>query len=778
VLRIGGASAATELDVTVKCRYPRPLRRRIELSPLEPAITAFDPPNGWDGDVISIVGENFAAEGVEVRFGEIFSPKVVCASAVRVYATVPEAEGEATLVLINPDGQACEARVPFEFRGRPPVVASIAPDRGPDSGGTDVVLRGSGLTHVVSVRLGGVPVADGPVVLTHDKIRFTTPPGGPGPADLELTDRWGQVKHLASAFLYDAAPEIHTVNPRSGSLKGGTLVTVTGSGFSSGSKVFLDGEALFYVTILGPESLRFITPAHEKGVVDLRITDRYDRSVVKPGAYEFSDAVWVDISEDILPANTEIDAYAGRALAVEDLDDDGDIDIVVGRTADPELGFLTNLLLNDGTGSFEAAGLPLSPGNGDVWQATDLAVGDLDGDGDADLVLTCDTRFQANRQYAYFISGVLYFAHDRILPSTRILVNDGEGGFSLKTDSFPSLAVQGRDTMLGSSVVLGDVDGDNDLDLILTSDRCIGVSSYTQEPDGMTFRRYFSVVPEDDRPATRVFLNDGHAYFSDATATALPPAADGDLFAGDAVRLGNVDGDGDLDILITGEGDRLRDPDFAEYVKGSRTRVLRNDGKGNFTNDTSTFMPVPTVGEDWGGCGIALGDLDGDEWPDDLIVTSRRTLSAPTKGSTPLSSTRVLLGSAKGFSIGTGDWLPAIRSDGTGDRHRGRAAAIASIRGDSTAGIFLVGDTPVYGPDEEDGQISSLRWFRRSGELPLNNVSERLLPNPELSGHEYYGHALTFGDIDGDGEDELIITTEHPDLLKEGKRPTRVLQRR
>jgi hypothetical protein len=231
--------------------------------------------------------------------------------------------------------------------------------------------------------------------------------------------------------------------------------------------------------------------------------------------------------------------------------------------------------------------------------------------------------------------------------------------------------------------------------------------------------------------------------------------------------------------VITGDGDRLSDPDLPEYVKGSRTRVLAGNGKGVFTNVTDTFMPPVTLGDDWGGKGLFLGDLDGDEWQDDLIITTDRTLSTQSKNVWFEPSTRVLIGSAKGFTRGTGDWLPMVRPDGRGDLHRAVTALIASLPDDATACVFILNAAPVYGYDGEGGdetRLTSLRWFRHAGELPLANVSERQLPNPEIVGDYYVGHAMALGDLDGDGTDELVITTEDESYLKEGKRPTRVLK--
>src|SRR5262245_1238767 len=75
-----------------------------------------------------------------------------------------------------------------------------------------------------------------------------------------------------------------------------------------------------------------------------------------------------------------------------------------------------------------------------------------------------------------------------------------------------------------------------------------------------------------------LYLNDGFGGFVDVTATHLPPALDTTV----AVVLGDVDGDGDLDLF------------FANYTYSNpiRSRLCLNDGTGHFTDVTNTHVPV------------------------------------------------------------------------------------------------------------------------------------------------------------------------------------------
>ncbi|MEE8469163.1 MAG: FG-GAP-like repeat-containing protein, partial [Planctomycetota bacterium] len=78
------------------------------------------------------------------------------------------------------------------------------------------------------------------------------------------------------------------------------------------------------------------------------------------------------------------------------------------------------------------------------------------------------------------------------------------------------------DTDSTQAMVCGDLDGDGDPDLFLGRD-----------------------APSASMRQNGLYLNNGHGKFSNATAR-LPVDTDSTL----AVALGDVDGDGDLDLLI------------------------------------------------------------------------------------------------------------------------------------------------------------------------------------------------------------------------------------
>ncbi len=104
-----------------------------------------------------------------------------------------------------------------------------------------------------------------------------------------------------------------------------------------------------------------------------------------------------------------------------------------------------------------------------------------------------------------------------------------------------------------------DADGDGDMDLYVA-------------------KGGYEFIENDPAFQDQLFINDGKGNF---TEKALPPL----LFSKGCVKPGDLDGDGDLDLFI---GGRLV-PE--KYPLSAPSRILINDGKGNFSDKTSSIAP-------------------------------------------------------------------------------------------------------------------------------------------------------------------------------------------
>ncbi|MFO0981455.1 MAG: VCBS repeat-containing protein [Planctomycetota bacterium] len=286
---------------------------------------------------------------------------------------------------------------------------------------------------------------------------------------------------------------------------------------------------------------------------------------------------WFSDATDQLP-DDEYDP--GWALALKDLDGDGDQDLLIGVSAGFALGGQSLLYLNDGKGRFTDVSGHRNEDSGASWNL--LALGDVDADGDRDLIV-----ISADREKLLYL-------------------NDGTGQFAYAPGHMP----RGQENVC--AIVLGDVDGDADLDLV-----------------------------EGNAPGSKLFLNDGKGHFT--IAKGYLPSNPHDTVA---LAMGDVDADGDRDLIAghygkpsrvflndgTGHftnpdgylpanpdyvtslalGDVDRDGDEDLVVVATLKRLYLNDGTGHYVDTVGYVPPYP-----WStAVALALGDLDGDGAPE------------------------------------------------------------------------------------------------------------------------------------------------------------------
>ncbi|MEZ4269569.1 MAG: FG-GAP-like repeat-containing protein [Myxococcota bacterium] len=240
---------------------------------------------------------------------------------------------------------------------------------------------------------------------------------------------------------------------------------------------------------------------------------------------------------------------SARVVKVRDFDGDGVADIFVGTTWQTK----SRLLLGLGGGAFAEVSATHLPN--EVASVGDAEAGDVDGDGDLDLVLA-----------DWGAGNPLSNGGGR----TRLWLNDGAGKFSAAAGALPSVKVG-----FSWDLELYDVDGDLDLDVLVSCKSCTG---------------------------SKLFINDGLGSFSDGSS-ALPQFSNNYEF-----EAMDLDGDGWLDLVTINDG-----PQLAEHV-------FRGDGEGGFEDVTAQWWPAAAnVGEDDNVAVFLDWDSDGDS---DLLIGS------------------------------------------------------------------------------------------------------------------------------------------------------------
>jgi hypothetical protein len=315
--------------------------------------------------------------------------------------------------------------------------------------------------------------------------------------------------------------------------------------------------------------------------------------------------------------------------AVGDYDNDGRVDLFVTGWRDQRL------YRNLGGGRFEdvteRAGL-----RSKLWSMS-AAFGDLDGDGDLDLYVATYVEYNAKSPpYCAAPDGRHDYCGPEEFPAQpdRLYRNNGDGTFT----DISALAGIDQPPGRGLGVLIAELTGDNRPDIY---------------------------VANDGTPCW-LFANRGDLHFTEAgEAAGVARDGQGQPLAGMGVTAGDLDGDGQVDFVVTNFYNRC-------------TIAFRRDPQlqAHYHDDTSRLgLDAPT--RPVLGFGAALVDFDGDGRLD-LIQTNGHVLDRARLG-VPFAMRPLLLRNAgavfEDVSRAAGSWFdrPIL----------GRGLAVGDLDGDN-----------------------------------------------------------------------------------------------
>lgn len=443
----------------------------------------------------------------------------------------------------------------------------------------------------------------------------------------------------------------------------------------------------------------------------------------------------------------EVDLRFGRVMAAGDLDGDGACELVVGSpTAAADNGVVWVF-----AGDLTGAGLVL-PTPSVVWRGTRagrfgwaLAVGDLNGDTTADLVIG---------QPRWSTSAVVADNHGALrikaggpwvgTPATAAIEAD-LAAFD-HTILNPNTTSADTNDELGFRIEIGELTGDERADLVVA-----GIA--------------------DEVTCTGCVSGAGAVHVLGGRVAGWPvfPAAHGvgaglstDRQGSALAILGVVDGSGEAALLsVLGR----EDSEGADY---GRAMVMWPRRPGNTYNAVQATLEMPSLPFGWRvGQGLeVLPDLDGDGYGE-VVVGAPQGAGPPASGAPPAFSGyfTVHRGTASGLEATPWQTMSTFRRLSGADRWGWELAALPDFDGDGRVDVAVVSRNEDATTNYGTGTISTAACNvarTDSGAVAIFGTTAAGLDAQPMLMH--FGvqasqvlEVVTGADVDGDGKTDLIV---------------------
>ena len=239
---------------------------------IPPVITSISPSYGstLGGMSITITGTNFTG-ATSVTFDGIAATSLSIVNSTTITCSTPAHISEGVVdIIVTTGGGPSGAFSSFTYI-TPASITDISPSSGINTGGTSVTITGTNFTGATSVTFGGVAATSLSIVNNTTITCITPDVENDGAVGIIVTTEGGPSSTFSS-FTYITNPNITGISPSSGSIAGGTNVTITGINFTGATSVTFDGLAATNIDAVNSTTITCITPAHNAGAVGIIVT--------------------------------------------------------------------------------------------------------------------------------------------------------------------------------------------------------------------------------------------------------------------------------------------------------------------------------------------------------------------------------------------------------------------------------------------------------------------------------------------------------------------------
>ena len=170
-----------------------------------------------------------------------------------------------------------------------PTITGISPNIGATTGGTRITILGTDFLTEAKVFIGGAPASE-VVVVSATQITAVTPARSQGSSTVLVVNSDNGAVSLVGAFFYTESVSVLTiggVSPTSGPARGGTLISMTGTGFAGAPSVLFNGVPPTELLVRASSLLTMRTPPGVTGPVTITVANSEGATVSLARAFTY-----------------------------------------------------------------------------------------------------------------------------------------------------------------------------------------------------------------------------------------------------------------------------------------------------------------------------------------------------------------------------------------------------------------------------------------------------------------------------------------------------------